>query len=160
LQEQGRVNVNIDGARQNFQQAGHNAVSTVYFDPELIGSAVVEKGPISTAGGAGVIGGVVTLRTLEADDILLPGRNYGSRSRLTYGSNEYRYTTSEAVAARNEQFELVAAGARKETGPYQPGQFGTLQYVGRNEPIRFTGQDNLASDAGSDVQARLRHAQE
>lgn len=145
LQEQGRVNVNIDGARQNFQQAGHNAVSTVYFDPELIGSAVVEKGPISTAGGAGVIGGVVTLRTLEADDILLPGRNYGSRSRLTYGSNEYRYTTSEAVAARNEQFELVAAGARKETGPYQPGQFGTLQYVGPNEPIRFTGQDNWSS---------------
>src|SRR5262249_35501650 len=70
LQEQGRVNVMIDGARQNFQQAGHNAVSSVYFDPELIGGAVVEKGPTSTVGGAGVIGGVVALRTLETDDIL------------------------------------------------------------------------------------------
>ena len=45
LQEQGRVNVMIDGARQNFQQAGHNAVSSVYFDPELIGGIVVERGP-------------------------------------------------------------------------------------------------------------------
>ena len=45
LQEQGRVNVNIDGARQNFQQAGYGAVSSVYFDPELIGGVVGRKGP-------------------------------------------------------------------------------------------------------------------
>ena len=95
LQEQGRVNVMIDGARQNFQQAGHNAVSSVYFDPELIGGIVVEKGPTSTVGGAGVIGGVVSLRTLEADDILLPGKTFGTRSRITVGTNEFRYTASE-----------------------------------------------------------------
>ena len=87
LQEQGRVNVMIDGARQNFQQAGHDAVSFVYVDPELIGGVVVEKGPTSTVGGAGVIGGVVSMRTLEADDILLPGKNYGIRSRATTGTN-------------------------------------------------------------------------
>ncbi len=142
LQEQGRVNVMIDGARQNFQQAGHNAVSSVYFDPELIGSAVVEKGPTSTVGGAGVIGGVVSLRTLEADDILLPGKSYGVRSRVTAGTNEYRYTTSQAAAARSETFEVVAAVSRKESGAYQPGHNGTLQYVGPGEPIKFTGQDN------------------
>ena len=131
LQEQGRVNVMIDGARQNFQQAGHNAVSFVYFDPELIGGVVVEKGPTSTVGGAGVIGGVVSLRTLEADDILLPGKNYGIRSRITTGTNAFRYTTSQAVAARNEQFEFVAALSRKETGAYQPGQNGTLELSDR-----------------------------
>jgi heme acquisition protein HasR len=144
LQEQGRVNVMIDGARQNFQQAGHNAVSSVYFDPELIGGAVVEKGPTSTVGGAGVIGGVVSLRTLEADDILLPGKTFGTRSRITVGTNEFRYTASEAVAARNERVEFVAAVARKETGAYQPGQNGTLQYVGPGQPVTFTGQDNLS----------------
>ena len=144
LQEQGRVNVMIDGARQNFQQAGHDAVSSVYFDPELIGGIVVEKGPTSTVGGAGVIGGVVSLRTLEADDILLPGKTFGTRSRITVGTNEFRYTASEAVAARNEQVEFVAAVARKETGAYQPGQNGTLQYVGPGEPVIFTGQDNLS----------------
>ena len=144
LQEQGRVNVMIDGARQNFQQAGHNAVSSVYFDPELIGGVVVEKGPTSTVGGAGVIGGVVSLRTLEADDILLPGKTFGTRSRITVGTNEFRYTASEAVAAKNEQVEFVAAVARKETGAYQPGQNGTLQYVGPGQPVIFTGQDNLS----------------
>ena len=142
LQEQGRVNVMIDGARQNFQQAGHDAVSFVYVDPELIGGVVVEKGPTSTVGGAGVIGGVVSLRTLEADDILLPGRNYGIRSRVTTGTNQYGYTTSEAVAARNEKVEFVAAVSRKETGAYKPGQNGTLEFVGPGEPVTFTGQNN------------------
>jgi TonB-dependent heme/hemoglobin receptor len=142
LQEQGRVNVMIDGARQNFQQAGHQAVNFVYADPELIGSAVVEKGPTSTVGGAGVIGGVVSLRTLEADDILLPGKSYGSRSRITTGNNKYRYTTSQAVAARNEKSEFVAALSRKETGAYKPGQNGTLEFIGQGEPVTFTGQDN------------------
>jgi TonB-dependent heme/hemoglobin receptor len=142
LQEQGRVNVMIDGARQNFQQSGHDAVSFVYVDPELIGRAVVEKGPTSTVGGAGVIGGVVSLRTLEADDILLAGRNYGSRSRFTTGTNEYRYTASEAVAARNEKYEFVAAVSRKETGAYRPGTDGVLEFVGPGQPVTFTNQDN------------------
>lgn len=94
LQEQGRVNVMIDGARQNFQQAGHDAVNFVYADPELIGGVVVQKGPTSTVGGAGVIGGVVSMRTLEAGDILLPGKQYGVRSRVATGSNQYTLTTS------------------------------------------------------------------
>jgi len=142
LQEQGRVNVMIDGARQNFQQAGHDAVSFVYVDPELIGGAVVEKGPTSTVGGAGVIGGVVSLRTLEADDILLPGKQYGFRSRITTGTNQYTLTTSQAGAQRNENVEAIAAVSRKETGAYRPGQTGTLEFVGPGSPVVFTGQSN------------------
>jgi TonB-dependent heme/hemoglobin receptor len=142
LQEQGRVNVMIDGARQNFQQAGHGAVSSVYADPELIGGVVVEKGPISTVGGAGVIGGVVSMRTLEADDILLPGKTHGIRSRAATGTNAYRYTTSHAVAARSDTVEMVTAVSRKETGAYEPGQNGQLQYVGPGEPVTFTNQNN------------------
>jgi TonB-dependent heme/hemoglobin receptor len=142
LQEQGRINVNIDGARQNFQQAGHNADSLVYVDPELIGGVVVEKGPTSTVGGAGVIGGVVTMRTLEAGDILLPGKTHGIRSRIITGTNAYRYTTSHAVAARNDNVEFVTAVSRKETGAYEPGQNGKLTYLGPGDPVEFTGQDN------------------
>jgi len=142
LQEQGRVNVTIDGARQNFQQAGHRTVSSVYADPELIGGVVVEKGPISTVGGAGVIGGVVSLRTLDADDILLPGKTHGFRSRATTGTNQFRYTTSHAAAARSENVEFVTAVSRKETGQYEPGQNGELEFVGPGQPVKFTNQNN------------------
>jgi TonB-dependent heme/hemoglobin receptor len=144
LQEQGRVNVNIDGARQNYQQAGHNAANFVYFDPELIGGVTVEKGPSSTLGGAGVIGGVVTLRTLEADDILLPGKSQGLRSRITFGDNAFRYTTSHAAAYKKENYEFVIAGSRKEGGDYKPGSNGTLTYVSPTgaPAVNFTDQDN------------------
>jgi TonB-dependent heme/hemoglobin receptor len=144
LQEQGRVNVNIDGARQNYQQAGHNAANFVYFDPELIGGVTVEKGPSSTLGGAGVIGGVVSLRTLEAEDILLPGKNQGVRSRITFGNNAYRYTTSHAAAFKQENYEFVIAGSRKEGGDYKPGSNGTLTYVNPTgaPAVNFTDQDN------------------
>ena len=143
LQEQGRVNVMIDGARQNFQQAGHNAVSSVYFDPELIGGAVVEKGPTSTVGGAGVIGGVVSLRTLEADDILLPGRNYGSRSRLTY--RHQRVPVHDERSGRSAERAVRTRRGRcraRKPAPTSPARIGTLQYVGPDEPVMFTGQDN------------------
>lgn len=142
LQEQGRVNVNIDGARQNFQQAGHNQVGFVYVDPELIGGIQVDKGPSSLLGGAGVIGGVVSLRTLEADDILLPGKTQGVRSRITIGTNEYRYTTSHAAAYKKDNYEFVIAGSRKETGAYRAGERGTLTFSGPGGPVNFTGQDN------------------
>lgn len=143
LQEQGRVNVNIDGARQNFQQAGHNAVGFVYVDPELIGGVQVDKGPTSIIGGAGVIGGVVTLRTLETDDILLPGKTQGVRSRITIGTNEYRYTTSHAAAYKKDNYEFVIAGSKKETGDYKPGSNGVLRFTGgTNGLVTFTDQDN------------------
>jgi TonB-dependent heme/hemoglobin receptor len=142
LQEQGRVNVMIDGARQNFQQSGHDAKNFVYADPELIGGVQVEKGPTSGVGGAGVIGGVVMLRTLEADDILLPGKTFGSRSRFTFGDNRFGYTTSQAFAKKEENYEFVIAASRKAAGNYKVGSQGLLTYSGPGDPVSYTNQDN------------------
>jgi hemoglobin/transferrin/lactoferrin receptor protein len=36
LQDFGRVNVLVEGARQNFQRSGHNANGVFYLDPEMI----------------------------------------------------------------------------------------------------------------------------
>ncbi|MEJ0048116.1 MAG: TonB-dependent receptor plug domain-containing protein [Rhodospirillales bacterium] len=54
LQDFGRVNVMIDGARQDFQFSGHGANSSVYIDPALLSGIDVTRG---TAGGAGGAGG-------------------------------------------------------------------------------------------------------
>ena len=37
----GRVNILVDGARQDYQISGHNANGTFYFDPQLISQADV-----------------------------------------------------------------------------------------------------------------------
>ena len=48
LQDFGRVNVLVDGARQNFQREGHSAKGTFYFDPEMMKSVDVTRGPASS----------------------------------------------------------------------------------------------------------------
>ena len=43
LQDFGRVNVMIDGARQNFQKSGHGANGTFYFDTEMLRAVDVTR---------------------------------------------------------------------------------------------------------------------
>jgi TonB-dependent heme/hemoglobin receptor len=125
LQDQGRVNMTIDGARQNFQQAGHGSTAYVFVDPELLSRIDVEKGPTSTAGGAGVIGGVVTFRTLDASDVILGDKDWGARINATTGTNAFDFNGSAALAARvSDAFELVGAVGRKKLGEYEAGKRG------------------------------------
>lgn len=125
MQDFGRVNVMIDGARQNYQQSGHGSNGTVYFDPALIGGVEVVKGPVSTVGGAGMIAGMVNFRTLEVDDILQPGRTVGGKAQLSTGSNAYHFVSSLAGAARfGTQADVMAAVSRKNIGAFKVGERG------------------------------------
>ncbi|WP_245479807.1 TonB-dependent hemoglobin/transferrin/lactoferrin family receptor [Hansschlegelia zhihuaiae] len=142
LQDQGRVSMTIDGARQNFQQSGHGAPSFAFIDPELIGGVDIDKGPTSTAGGAGVIGGVVNFRTLVFDDIALPDKDYGVRVNATTGTNAFDFNGSLAAAAKvSEAFELVGAVGRKKLGEYDAGTHGDLVYDKEGGFGKFTTQD-------------------
>lgn len=142
LQDQGRVNMSVDGARQNFQQSGHGAAAFAYIDPGLIGGVEIDKGPTSLAGGAGVIGGVVNFRTLNFDDIALPSKNHGVRINGTTGTNAYDFNGSLAAAAKvSEAFDVVAAVGRKKLGEYEAGKRGRLTYGGPGKPAEYTTQD-------------------
>lgn len=80
IQDYGRVNMNIDGMRQNFMKSGHGQRHGVmYIDPEILSSVVIEKGATSGMGGAGVIGGVATFNTVNASDFLEPGKELGGK---------------------------------------------------------------------------------
>ncbi|GLK75511.1 ligand-gated channel [Methylopila jiangsuensis] len=125
LQDQGRVNMTIDGARQNFQQAGHGSSAFAFVDPELLSAVEVEKGPTSTAGGAGVIGGVVTFRTLDASDLIVGDKDYGVRLNTTTGTNAFDFNGSAAFGAKvGDGAEVVAAVGRKKLGEYDAGKHG------------------------------------
>ncbi|MEM6495960.1 MAG: TonB-dependent hemoglobin/transferrin/lactoferrin family receptor [Pseudomonadota bacterium] len=107
LQDFGRVNVLIDGARQNFQRSGHSANGVVYFDPEMIGSVDVTRGPTSTVYGSGAIGGVVQFNLLNADDILKPGETAAGRVRSRLGTNGPTRLYSATAAVKVGNFDIV-----------------------------------------------------
>ncbi|RMX03457.1 TonB-dependent receptor [Corticibacter populi] len=83
MQGQGRVPILVDGARQETTvYRGYSGVSSrSYIDPDLIGGIQIDKGPVMSADGTGATGGLVSMRTINADDIAKPGKSFGLRLR-------------------------------------------------------------------------------
>jgi len=131
IQDYGRVNMSVDGMRQNYQQSGHQQRNgTLYVDPELLSEVVIEKGATSTQGGAGVIGGVANFRTLEAADLLKDGKQIGGRIRLTSGlggrSNGTHFIGSSAFAVGTDVWDMLVAASERHLGDYNPGTRGSI----------------------------------
>lgn len=131
LQDFGRVNMMIDGARQNFQVSGHQQRNgQMYIDPELLSAVEIDKGPSSGVHGAGAIAGSANFRTIEPDDIILPGKDWGVRARATTGLGEYSNGTdfigSLAAAYRNDVFDALVAHSQQHFDEYDPGSHGSL----------------------------------
>lgn len=122
LQDFGRVNVMIDGARQDFQMSGHSANGTVFVDPALLSGVDVARGTVATADGAGAIGGAVNLRTIGIDDVLRPGQHYGVTTTDMFGTNHYDGSGMIAGGARADGgADIVAAFSLRSSGDYRDG---------------------------------------
>lgn len=120
LQDFGRVAVVIDGARQNFQRTGHNADGVFYLEPELIGGADVVRGPVSNVYGSGAIGGVVSFRTKDVEDVLKPGERWGILTHGELGSNNPQGLGSIFAAARpNQNVDVMFGGTYRSKSNYE-----------------------------------------
>src|SRR6218665_1259262 len=122
LQDFGRVNVLVDGARQNFQKNGHEANGTFYMDTQMLKSVDVTRGPISSVYGSGAIGGVVSFTTVDADDIILEGADKGARLRTTYDTNGEGPTLNAIGATRlGENADVLVGGTFQKLDDYESG---------------------------------------
>lgn len=174
LQGQNRVKVTVDGTMQSTSTwRGYQGVDDrVYVDPDLIGGVDISKGPDSGAEGAGVIGGVVGIRTLNVDDIVEQGKEYGVRIRASDADNGIapppRFTTerrtggpgledfenwsgSIAAGVRQENFDIVAAFAKRNSGNYFSGTNGETQYTLLNNQGRPVTGDLSPYQPGTEV---------
>ncbi len=121
LQDFGRVNVLIDGTRQNFQRSGHGADGVFYIEPEMLQGIDITRGPTSTVYGSGAIGGVVNFRTLNADDILREGEYAAVRSRSSYASNGDGLVESGTAAVRSGGFDILGQANGRWSNDYEDG---------------------------------------
>lgn len=149
MQDFGRVNMMIDGMRQNFVQNGHQQRNgQMYIDPELISGVTVERGPRTNVHGMGAIAGSVNFTTLGFED-LLDGESdrIGVRLRGNTGlggeGNGVNFLGSAAVAGRlTDNLEILAAYSRRDIGDYDIGTKGggggaAFEFLGANglQPI-------------------------
>jgi hemoglobin/transferrin/lactoferrin receptor protein len=121
LMDFGRVNVLIEGARQNFQRTGHNADGVFYLEPEMLKSVDITRGPSSTIYGSGAIGGVAAFSLLDADDVLKPGEMAAIRTRNRYTSNGHGLLTSETAAVKAGNFDVLGQFNWRTIGSYTDG---------------------------------------
>jgi len=122
LQDFGRVAVLVDGARQNYQRTGHNANGSFFLDPELIGGIDVVRGPIANIYGSGAIGGLVSFRTKDIDDVVRPGERWGVDLSGTMQSNGFGGVGSVFGGVRADPTLDVFGGAvYRNQGNYKDG---------------------------------------
>ena len=122
LQDFGRVAVVVDGARQNYQRSGHNANGSFFLDPELVGGVDVVRGPTSNIYGSGAIGGLVSFRTKDINDVVRPGERWGVDLTGSGGTNNARGLGSIFGGVRADPNVDVFGGAVYRTqGNYKDG---------------------------------------
>src|SRR5262245_22551252 len=122
LQDFGRVAVLIDGARQNFQRTGHNADGQFYLDPEMIGGVDVVRGPVANIYGSGAIGGVVSFRTKDIEDVVRAGERWGVLTTGMVGSNILKGMGSMFAGARvTPDVDIFAGGVYRSQTNYRDG---------------------------------------
>lgn len=126
VQDYGRVNMNIDGMRQNFSVNGHQQRNGVMFiDPELISSVEIDKGTSAGMGGAGVLGGIASFSTVDAREFLGEGKEFGGRLRAGHGIGELGNGTyfngSALFAFGNEIGDVLLGVSERHFGDYRAG---------------------------------------
>lgn len=121
LQDFGRVNMLIEGARQNFQRSSHGPNGVMYIEPEMLQSVDITRGPTATIYGSGAIGGVAALEILDADSILRAGEYAAIRSRTTYSTNGNGFLQSGTAAVRSGAFDVVGQLNGRWVNEYKDG---------------------------------------
>ncbi|MCK9549701.1 TonB-dependent receptor [Aquamicrobium sp.] len=132
MQDFGRTNVSVDGARQTFQYTTAGPMGMAFIDPALIRGVSIAKGTVVTEGGAGSLGGIVNFRTLELDDILTGGKNWGAEATTTYGTNGYNWSGTLAAGARNDRISGIGALSFRDSGRYRDGNGNHADQTGQD----------------------------
>jgi hemoglobin/transferrin/lactoferrin receptor protein len=122
----GRVNTMIDGVTQTFRNnAGHGSGGPfAYVDPFLLAGVDVQRGAVAGGDGAGTLAGSANFRTLDIDDLLGEGRDWGLRAGYRHGNNGYGSGRTFAGAWRHSedggdrQFGLLAAASSSRSSEY------------------------------------------
>jgi hemoglobin/transferrin/lactoferrin receptor protein len=121
LQDFGRVNMLIEGARQNFQRSSHGPNGVMYIEPEMLQSVDITRGPTATVYGSGAIGGVAAFELLDADTILRANEYAAIRNRTTYSTNGHGFLESATGAVRSGGFDIVGQVNGRWVDEYKDG---------------------------------------
>ncbi len=153
--EGNRVTTLVDGIPipylSNSARAGGPSTTTnanggaTTFSFNALSSVDIVKGADSSRAGSGALGGAVVLRTLEPEDLIGEGRNWGAIAKSTYDSSNRSLGGSLAVAGRSGNTSVLLQGSY--TKGHETESTGDTAGIGFNRdeanPADFTERNLL-----------------
>ncbi|HEV7435462.1 MAG TPA: TonB-dependent hemoglobin/transferrin/lactoferrin family receptor [Pseudorhizobium sp.] len=114
--EQNRVLTSIDGIPIPYLLDGARDADggADSFDFNALSTIDIVRGADSSRAGSGALGGAVVLRTLEPDDVIGEGRDWGGIAKSTYDSEDRSFGGSVAVAKRIEETSILFQGGYRK----------------------------------------------
>ncbi|PMU14420.1 MULTISPECIES: TonB-dependent receptor [unclassified Pseudomonas] len=102
-----RILTQVDGVEvpDNFFNGPYAKTRRNYVDPEIVKRVEILRGPASALYGSSAIGGAVSYFTLDPNDVIKPGQDYGARLKTGYSSADESWLTSGTVAGRVQDFD-------------------------------------------------------
>ena len=146
----GRIPVTIDGTEQTIDvwMNNYGVGDRNYLDPALFRSIAVEKSPALTRGVKSGVGGAVTIRTIEADDIVPEGQKFGFQLKTEFANNSRRPANNLNQWLGWEDYRTLPLGATADgagggvdplTGEQSPQALVVDNFT---PPAHKSGRDN------------------
>ncbi len=112
--EGNRVGISIDGvsmpdSEENsvYARYGNFNHSRLAIDPELVQGIDIVRGADSFNSGSGSLGGGVNYRTLEAEDIVMPGNHLGVLLKNGYASKNREWVHTGGLGYKDKSWEAL-----------------------------------------------------
>lgn len=110
----------VDDARRSLD-ATVGIYSPLFVDPNFVRQVDVVRGPSSANYGGGGLGGVLSVRTVDAEDILAPGRSVGGQAKVGRRTADGALSTNLMSAVRHDGFSALAGGTFKKYDAVRTG---------------------------------------
>lgn len=121
-----QIVLRFDGGRLNFDQAHRGRF---FIDPALVQRVEVVRGGGSTLFGSGALGGVISVETVDAADLLQPGQTAGARLSFGYASNGEQPNASGTVFADYGTVDLLfSLAARNVASDLESGDGTSIPF--------------------------------
>ncbi|AMC33147.1 TonB-dependent hemoglobin/transferrin/lactoferrin family receptor [Janthinobacterium sp. B9-8] len=129
------VKVIVDGAPKGFEKYRQGSI---FIEPELVKQIEVNKGPHTSLYGNGGFGGVITIETKDAKDLLQGDANLGALLKYSHQTNNHEQDTTAAVYGRTEdgRFDALVYFTQRESDDLRKPN---------GDPFRFSAIDAPSS---------------
>lgn len=128
------TNITIDGAKQSKDLHQHRGgLSSI--DTDILKSVDINAGVSSADEGSGNLGGSIKFETVDAQDLLEDGKNYGAYVKSMLGSIDDSYKNSLALYGKiDENIGLLVYGNKSDSDNYKTGS--GREVLGSSEEVK------------------------